>query len=102
MHNAMCFGFRIWSYKFDREMLNTSGQSLKCNSTYRYIIIIASVISAITNTLMSMQVMEENHQAELRRRGADISRLEEQLAQCHIQMNDSETPIPVRILLSKF
>ena len=49
-----------------------------------------------------MQVMEENHQAELRQRGADISRLEGQLAQCHIQMNDSETPVPVRILLSKF
>ena len=66
-----------------------------------YIVIIASVISALL-ILTSMQVMEENHQAELRRRGADISRLEEQLAQCHVQMNDSETPIPVRILLSKF
>ena len=46
-----------------------------------------------------MQVMEENYQAELRQRGADISRLEEKLAQCHVQMKDSETSIPVRILL---
>ena len=49
---------------------------------------------------MSMQGMEENHQAELRQRDVDISRLEEQLAQCHIQMKDSQTPVPVRILLS--
>ena len=47
-----------------------------------------------------MRGMEENHQAELRQRGADISRLKEQLAQCHIQMKDSQTPVPVRILLS--
>ena len=36
--------------------------------------------------------MEENHQAELRQRDVDMSRLEEQLAQCHIQQN-----IPVSI-----
>ena len=39
--------------------------------------------------------MEENHQAELRQRDFDMSRLEEQLAQCHIQQN-----IPVSIFLS--
>jgi hypothetical protein len=32
--------------------------------------------------------MEENHQA-------DISRLEGQLAQCHIEVNDSETPVSI-------
>ena len=39
----------------------------------------------------------EDHQAEVRRKDGDISRLEGQLAQCHIQQNDPE--IPVRILL---
>ena len=43
------------------------------------------------------QVVEEDHQAEVRRKDVDISRLEGQLAQCHIQQNDPE--IPVRILL---
>ena len=43
------------------------------------------------------QVVEEDHQAEVRRKDGDISRLEGQLAQRHIQQNDPE--IPVRILL---
>ena len=43
----------------------------------------------------SAQIMEENHQAELRQRGADISRLEEQLAQCHIQQN---IPVSIRVI----
>jgi hypothetical protein len=45
--------------------------------------------------VMNMQVMEERRQAELRQRDADISRLEGQLAQCHIQMSDSETAVSI-------
>ena len=44
----------------------------------------------------TQQVVEENLRAELQRGVADISRLEEQLARCHIQQNKAEPSTRLR------